>query len=78
LAKQIKIDYPENRPDWLMTEHYKKTGSRFGCVLCEKTHRAKECPNRAKVEEEVEEKKTSYYTDYSTLYAGYDDDSCGY
>jgi len=77
----MKPNYTERRPDWLQVEHYKKTGSRFGCLLCEKTHRAKDCPNRLKVEEKVEEKTS----DYNTMQAELDDDmwrvnitTCGY
>jgi len=36
---------------WLMAEHYaklpeKKNLKNYGCLLCDKTHLPKECPNR--------------------------------
>jgi len=47
-AKMQKADYPEEREDWLMVTEYAKKKSPFGCILCEKTHKAKDCENRAK------------------------------
>jgi len=47
----MKRDYPEHNPDWLRAEHYAKRSKKenphgLGCTLCEKTHTAKQCPNR--------------------------------
>ena len=40
--------YPEERPDWLMVEEYARKKSEFGCILCDKTHFAKDCEHKAK------------------------------
>lgn len=44
----MKLDYPPNRPDWLMVEEYAKRKSIFGCILCEKTHRKEDCEHKAR------------------------------
>jgi hypothetical protein len=40
--------YPEERPDWLMVEEYARKKSHYGCILCDKTHFAKDCEHKAK------------------------------
>jgi hypothetical protein len=40
--------YPEERPDWLMVEEYARKKSEFGCILCDKTHFARDCEHKAK------------------------------
>jgi|GWRWMinimDraft_13_1066021.scaffolds.fasta_scaffold04129_4 hypothetical protein len=41
-------DYPTARPDWLMIEEYARKKSEFGCILCDKTHFAKDCEHKAR------------------------------
>jgi len=41
-------DYPPARPDWLMIEEYARKKSEFGCILCDKTHLAKDCEHKAR------------------------------
>jgi len=60
LAKQKKSEYPEQNADWLLVEHYRKIGSKFGCLYCTKTHAIKDCPHKK------EETKPSF--DYKTMY----------
>ena len=43
-----RSDYPPERPDWLMVEEYARKKSYFGCILCDKTHYAKDCEHKAK------------------------------
>lgn len=43
-----KSDYPPDRPDWLMVDEYARKKSIFGCILCDKTHKAKDCEHKAK------------------------------
>ena len=64
MAKQSNSEYLHEHPfgHWLMVEHYKKIGSKFGCALCEKTHATKQCPNKKK---EVDMKPSF---DYKSLY----------
>lgn len=62
MAKQQKNEYPEQRVDWLQVEQYKKKGSKFGCILCEKTHTISQCPNK----NTKPEMKPSF--DYKSLY----------
>jgi hypothetical protein len=45
---QILSDYPKERVDWLMAIDYSVRKLTFGCILCEKTHFSKDCPNRIK------------------------------
>lgn len=52
-----KMDYPEERPDWLMIEEYAKKKSYYGCILCDKTHFAKDCEHKAKRTEHASPKK---------------------
>lgn len=50
---------------WLMADHYVKLSKKenpfnYGCLLCDKTHTPKDCPNRK------EKPKTTYsYTSYN-------------
>jgi hypothetical protein len=66
-AKMQKADYPEERPDWLMIEEYAKRKSIFGCILCDKTHKSKDCEHKAKriakTWYEAEKEQYSYYGD---------------
>jgi hypothetical protein len=41
-------DYPPARPDWLMIEEYARKKSEFGCILCDKTHFAKDCEHKGR------------------------------
>lgn len=50
-------DYPEERPDWLMVDEYARQKSYFGCILCDKTHRAKDCEYKAKRTAVTDKKK---------------------
>lgn len=43
-----KSDYPPDRPDWLMVDEYARKKSIFGCILCDKTHKAKDCEHKPK------------------------------
>lgn len=54
-------NYPKERPDWLMTVEYADKKSRFHCILCEKTHFIKDCPNKlTKIETETKKYKSMY------------------
>jgi hypothetical protein len=66
-AKMQKTDYPEDRPDWLMVEEYAKRKSVFGCILCEKTHKVKDCEHKANRD------KKSTYEVYKAQYSNYGD-----
>lgn len=46
-ATKFKLDYPDERPDWLMVDEYAKQKSIFGCILCDKTHRKEYCEHKA-------------------------------
>lgn len=68
---------------WLRLDYYRNLPKRENpwglvCALCEKTHKSTDCPHKNPLNTVVEKPKDIYYTDYSTMYAGYDDDSCGY
>lgn len=58
---------------WLMAEHYAKLSKKenpfdYGCLLCDKTHTSKNCPNKK------EKPKTTYtYASYN-----YNNDNEGY
>ena len=41
-------DYPAHNPDWLMIAEYAKQKSKFGCILCDKTHSRHHCEHKAK------------------------------
>lgn len=47
-ATKPKLDYPEERPDWLMVEEYARQRSIYGCILCDKTHKKEDCEHKAK------------------------------
>ena len=47
-AMKPKLDYPDNRPDWLMVDEYAKRKSIYGCILCDKTHRKEHCEYKAR------------------------------
>lgn len=72
-------DYPKHREDWLHLDHYAKLSTRQNphglvCVLCEKTHKARSCPNRRA--KEPEKPKTPKY---ETMYSAHlDEDFDGY
>lgn len=66
-AKMQKADYPEEREDWLMVEEYAKKKSALGCILCEKTHKAKDCEHKANRD------KKSTYEVYKAQYSDYGD-----
>lgn len=68
MVKQKKSDYPEQNPDWLLVEHYKKEGSKFGCLYCTKTHAVKDCPHKKK----EAEMKPSF--NYKSMYEDKEDD----
>lgn len=53
----------EDKQAWLRVEYYRRKGSKFGCVLCEKTHLTKDCPHRNSEQEPP--KKLNYNTMYS-------------
>lgn len=47
----MKKDYPEQREDWLHVEYFAKLSKKenphgFICILCYKTHKPKDCPNK--------------------------------
>lgn len=74
-------DYPKHREDWLHVDHYAKLSPRqnpYGlvCILCEKTHKASECPNKKAPEPE------KFSTTYAKMYEYNEDDSythnCGW
>lgn len=51
----------EQRADWLMTVEYADKKSKFHCILCEKTHFIKDCPNKLiKIESETKKYKSMY------------------
>lgn len=56
--------YPPHREDWLMTVEYAENKSRYHCILCEKTHFIKDCPNKI-VKLETEEKKYKSMYEYN-------------
>lgn len=63
-------NYPKEREDWLMVEHYSKLSKRenphnIGCLYCFKTHLPANCENRKTVvEPEKTENKSMYdYTE---------------
>jgi hypothetical protein len=57
----------KSNPDaWLRIEYYRKINSKYGCVLCEKTHLTKDCPHRNP------EKEQPRKPDYNTLYSAYE------
>lgn len=59
-----ETDYPPEREDWLMAVDYFEKKSRYGCILCEKTHFIKECPNRVtKITIEKNKTNTHDYND---------------
>ena len=63
----LLIEYPEERPDWLMVEEYAKQKSIYGCILCDKTHSHRTCEYKAKrtskARYEEERAQYSYYGD---------------
>lgn len=46
MANKRESDYPEEREDWLMTVDFALKKSRYGCLLCDKSHLITKCPNR--------------------------------
>ena len=66
---RIIADYPPERPDWLLIEEYAKKKSHFGCLLCDKTHWAKDCEHKAK--RTVKTTYSEYKAQYN--YSGYGD-----
>lgn len=44
--KDKQRDYPPHREDWLMIAEYADKKSKFSCILCDKTHKIKDCPNK--------------------------------
>ena len=56
--------YPCPREDWLMTAEYADKKSMFHCILCTKTHRIKDCPNKlTKIEADPKTKSMYDYND---------------
>lgn len=66
MSKIKDTKYPDAREDWLMIVEYAEKKSRFGCILCEKTHKIKDCPNRVSKISVEQQSKTRY--DYEEEY----------
>ncbi len=67
LNAAVLASYPEEREDWNMAIAYSEKKSKLGCLLCEKTHFAKDCPNRV-VKNSVEKSYKSMYEKDDDLY----------
>lgn len=64
---RVLPDYPPEREDWMMIEEYARKKSYFGCILCDKTHSARDCEHKARrtVKQDYDIYKASYdYTGY--------------
>lgn len=59
--------YPPSREDWLMTVEYADKKSKYHCILCEKTHFIKDCPNKLT-------KIVSNETKYKNMYENNEDE----
>lgn len=64
------MTHPVPFTDWKMAIEYSEKNSKFGCVLCEKTHFAKDCPNRVV--------KISAEKNYKSMYEKNEDDNVNY
>ena len=62
-------DLPEDS-SWLLVDQYAKAKSRFVCILCEKTHLIKNCPNKNKTKDKGDSEHVDSYSYNSQYYSG--------
>ena len=60
MSKYLFDKYPPERNDWLMKVYYADKKLKYHCILCEKTHHIKDCPNKL-TEIPVDKKYKSMY-----------------
>lgn len=64
MSKYLFDKYPAERDDWLMTVVYADKKLKYHCILCEKTHFIKNCPNKlTKIPVDQKTKTTYEYTE---------------
>lgn len=62
MSKQQDVStYPAQRDDWLMTVYYADKKIKYHCILCDKTHKIIDCPNKlTKIETDSKKYKSMY------------------
>jgi len=58
MASKRESEYPAEREDWLMTVEFALKKSKYGCLLCDKSHFMKHCPNRLSYAEALAKSKS--------------------